>query len=167
MRFTPFYTPALEKRKRAYISGPMTGIKDLNAVAFSNAAEYLRHLDYAVCNPIETSKQLGDKLTHAQYLRFDFHRILEADFLVALPGWEQSTGARAEILMAIRMDVKVWDWATWGSYNRITENDVVDAIAQARLEKFRSQYKIDPLVKETLVYWANRADAQYKIGGTN
>ena len=132
MRFTPFYTPVLEGRKRVYISGPMTGIKDYNAPAFNEAAEALRELDYAVCSPTETSDFLGLHLSHQQYLRFDFERVLEADFLVALDGWFDSKGARAEILMAIRIGTKVWEWATWGGYNLITEGMVADAIASAR-----------------------------------
>ncbi len=174
MRFTPFYTPTLEKRKRVYISGPMTGLPGLNADKFDNAATELRYLGYAVCNPIETSALLGEHLTHAQYLRFDFHRILEADFLVALPGWEKSKGARAEILMAIRMDVKVWDWATWGDYNLVTESDVVDAIAQARLDKYRAMNPIDPLVKSAVGFFGPwfgdpnvGVDPDFKIGGTD
>ena len=137
MQFTPFYTPTLVGRKRVYVSGPMSGLPELNATAFDEAAEALRELDYAVCNPIETSQQLG-KLSHAEYLRFDFQRVLEADFLVALDGWEDSVGARAEILMAIRMGTKVWDWATWGQYNLITEDDVTSAICKARWASFRS-----------------------------
>ena len=131
MQFTPFYSPALQGRKRVYISGPMTGIKDFNAPAFNEAAEALRLLDYAVCSPTETSDFLGHELSHQEYLRFDFERVLEADFLVALDGWFDSKGARAEILMAIRIGTKVWEWKTWGQYNLITEGMVADAIASA------------------------------------
>ena len=137
--FTPFYAPVLEGRKRAYISGPMTGYEDYNAPAFNEAAAALRELDYSVCSPTETSGFLGLHLNHSDYLRFDFERILEADFLVALEGWEESTGARAEILMAVRMNVKVWDWPTWGEYNLITADDVSAAICQARWDSFREK----------------------------
>ena len=132
MQFTPFYSPALQGRKRVYISGPMTGIKEYNAPAFNDAAILLRELDYAVCSPTETSDFLGHELSHQEYLRFDFERVLEADFLVALDGWFDSKGARAEILMAIRIGTKVWEWKTWGDYNLITEGMVADAIASAR-----------------------------------
>ena len=121
-RFTPFFQP-YTGRKRVYISGPMTGIVDSNELAFHEAAVTLRELGYMVCNPHETSSLLGS-LSHADYLRFDFERVLEADFLVALPGWEHSMGALAEILMAIRMDTKVWKWSTFDNYDRIDYKEV-------------------------------------------
>ncbi len=112
-----------------YITGPMTGYPNANEIAFREAAEALRDFGYMVCNPVETSTLLGE-LTHAEYLRFDFERILEADFLVALPGWQDSLGALSEILMAVRMDVKVWSWETFHDYNRITYLEVAAAIGQ-------------------------------------
>lgn len=131
--FTPFFTPYDAPRgKRVYVSGPMTGYPDLNYPAFELAAKTLRAMGYAVCNPCETTDILGDDgtLKHADFLRFDFERVLEADFLVALPGWERSLGAISEILMAVRMGVKVWDWATFEDYNRIRYNDVARAISE-------------------------------------
>ncbi len=128
--FTPFFTPTTSRRARVYISGPMTGIPGNNSGSFNRAAFKLRDMGYAVCSPIETSEFLGD-LTHEQYLRFDFHRVLEADFLIALQGWHDSKGARAEILMALRMGVKVFEWKSWADRILITENQVADAITSA------------------------------------
>ena len=110
-RFTPFYQP-YGKDKRVYVSGPMTGYPDHNKDEFAAASEALRAMDYAVCNPVETSSLLGER-THEEYLRFDFERVLEADFLVALDGWEESLGAQAEIMVAIRIGTKVWRWHTF------------------------------------------------------
>jgi hypothetical protein len=107
----------------------MTGYKNENTDAFEEAAVSLRDLGYMVCNPHDTSALLG-KLSHAEYLRFDFQRILEADFLVALPGWNKSLGALSEILMAVRMDVKVWQWENFADYDRITYGEVATAIGQ-------------------------------------
>ena len=128
MRFTPFFQP-YTGRKRVYVSGPMTGYENENADAFEEAAVSLRHLGYMVCNPHDTSALLG-KLSHSEYLRFDFQRVLEADFLVALPGWEDSLGALSEIMMAVRMDLKVWNWETFSDYDRITYSEVAAAIGQ-------------------------------------
>ena len=126
-RFTPFFQP-YDGGKRVYISGPMTGEPDAGAVHFNAAAAALRKLGYMVCNPVETSDLLGE-LSHAEYLRFDFERVLEADFLVALKGWEHSMGALAEILMAVRMGTKVWEWESFGNYDQITYEQVVEAIS--------------------------------------
>jgi hypothetical protein len=107
----------------------MTGYPNANEITFREAAEALRALDYMVCNPVETSTLLGE-LSHSEYLRFDFERILEADFLVALPDWEESLGALSEILMAVRMGVVVWRWETFANYDRITYDEVAAAIGQ-------------------------------------
>lgn len=111
---TPFYTPYSNTKRKIYISGPMSGHPDNNYAAFDEAAEWLRDKGYPVCSPADTSRYLSEhgELKHHEYLRFDFERVLEADFLVALPGWEQSLGALAEIHMAIRMGLLVYQW--WG-----------------------------------------------------
>lgn len=129
----PFFTPYDAPRgKRVYVSGPMTGYEDLNYPAFADASAVLRDMGYAVCNPCETTDILGDDgtLKHADFLRFDFDRVLEADFLVALPGWARSLGAISEILVAVRIGTKVWDWDTFEDYNRIRYEDVARAISE-------------------------------------
>jgi hypothetical protein len=126
-RFTPFFQP-YGTDKRVYVSGPMTGIKEGNAPAFAEAAEKLRAMGYAVCNPVETSTLLGER-SHAEYLRFDFERVLEADFLVVLDGWERSVGALAELVVATRIDTKCWLWSDFENYTQIRYEDVADAIA--------------------------------------
>ena len=126
-RLTPFFVPITPENKRVYISGPMTGLKDSNAKAFDDAAVELILMGYSVCNPVDTSAVLGE-LTHAQYLRFDFERVLEADFLVALDGWEKSKGATAELLVATRIGTKCWRWSTFDRYDLITVEDVQKAL---------------------------------------
>ena len=92
MSNTPFYTPPLRDLQKVYISGAMTNDPEHEA-KFAETARDLRAYGYSVCSPVETSDILGE-LSHAEYLRFDFARILEADFVVALPGWEESKGSR-------------------------------------------------------------------------
>lgn len=142
--FYPFFKPYdARKGKRVYVSGPMTGYPKLNFPAFDEAAAGLRELGYAVCSPAETDKYLGvGALSHAQYLRFDFSRVLEADFLVALEGWEQSLGAISEILMAVRMGTKVWRWSTFEDYDRVTYNDVAEAISNLHTGKTQTTSEV-------------------------
>ena len=123
----PFYTPitAGYTRNRVYLSGPMSGIPNSNLEAFERVAAYWRAHEYSVCNPVETSVVLGP-MAHADYLRFDFARILEADLVIALGGWELSPGSRAEIYMAISMGVRV---VTEDDF-RLTLEDVTAAISR-------------------------------------
>lgn len=139
-RFTPFFKP-YTGTKRVYVSGPMTGIENDNKEAFAEASEALRERGYMVCNPHDTSTLLG-KLTHAEYLRFDFERVLEADFLVALPGWEQSLGALSEILMAVRIGTKCWRWENFADYDLITYDDVAAHIGASYRTTVKGAYEI-------------------------
>ena len=133
-RFTPFFTPARGTRRRVYVSGPMTGIEDSNAPAFYEAAVSLRKQGYAVCSPTETSEFLGKGLGHSQYLRFDFERLLEADFVVVLDGWETSLGALVEILMATRMRLGCYAWSEWSKGGaRISADEVSGAIGRSTM----------------------------------
>lgn len=130
---TPFFVPLdTETRGRVYISGAMTDQDAAQEVRFESVADSLREAGYAVCNPYDTSRILGD-LTHQRFLRFDFQRILEADWIVALSGWEDSPGCRAELHMALTMGVPVFE--THGSeYNHVVQvfvGEVTDAISCA------------------------------------
>ena len=94
--------------KRLYLSGPMTGLPELNYPAFFAAATTLRTLGYEVLNPAENFD--GDQaLPYATYFRADLHLLLSADALVALPNWMRSRGACLEIALAQVLDLPVLD----------------------------------------------------------
>lgn len=130
---TPFFTPLeTEVRGRVYISGAMTDTDAGQEVRFDTVATSLREANYAVCNPYDTSALLG-VLTHERYLRFDFQRILEADWIVVLSGWEESPGCRAELHMALTMGVPVFETlgAHYNDVNQVFLGEVLDAISCA------------------------------------
>lgn len=106
--FTPFYQP-FNGGRRVYVSGPMSGYDNNNFDEFDKTATTLRKRGFSVCSPSDTDRWLGE-LSHAEYLRFDFARVLEADLLVALEGWDRSEGALAEIFVALRIGTPVYEW---------------------------------------------------------
>lgn len=85
-----------------YLSGPMTGYPESNYPAFRAAARQLREMGHRVYNPAEFPHD-GDEASFplrrafAAYCAFI---CLEADTIVALPGWEKSRGATAELALA-------------------------------------------------------------------
>lgn len=100
-----------------YIAGPMTGIPEYNAPAFRAAADELRSRGYGVISPVELDEADGVNLEAeaagattllsdpgwdwARALARDISVIIrEADFVVALPGWEGSRGAFLETATA-------------------------------------------------------------------
>lgn len=98
---------------KLYLAGPMRGIAEFNFPAFFEAADRLRDEGHVVFNPAEEDvKRHGDKcyknlkgdldeISEFFNLRETFQADLmficsEADGIAMLPGWERSTGARAE-----------------------------------------------------------------------
>jgi hypothetical protein len=90
---------------RAYISGPMTGLPDLNFPAFSAAAQALRGKGMRVVNPAEINP--GSTMPWEQCMRADIRALCDCDMLVLLPGWERSKGAHLELEIAHRLGMEI------------------------------------------------------------
>lgn len=91
--------------KKIYISGPMTGLQELNFPAFHEAAAELRAAGCQVINPAEHDEQLG-KQWH-EYLRNDIRLLMDCTHVVLLPGWENSKGARLEVHIARELGMTI------------------------------------------------------------
>lgn len=95
---------------KLYLSGPMTGLPDLNYPAFNNAAHQLRALGHEVYNPAEWEGKNNKgvfnlELAFQDYCHFIIRR---ADGVVTLEGWENSPGATAETALAKAIGKPVW-----------------------------------------------------------
>lgn len=90
---------------RWYISGPMTGLPDLNRSAFAQAAALIRAAGHTALNPAELCP-LG--ITWKGAMQIDLAALKTADGVLLLPNWEQSRGARIEVWWARRHDLEIW-----------------------------------------------------------
>jgi Domain of unknown function (DUF4406) len=107
---------------RVYLFGPMRGCPDWNFPAFIRAAAQLRELGHEVFSPAE--RDLADGFdgrgsgTDAELAGkgFDLRTAMAADLtwiatsaeiLVGLPGWQQSSGALAEVCLAWALHIPV------------------------------------------------------------
>lgn len=91
--------------KRTYISGPMTGIPDLNRSAFHAAAEKLRQQGFTVFNPAAANLE-GWSLR--KILAYELEWICrEAEAIALLPGWENSKGVAAELATAKAIGLEI------------------------------------------------------------
>lgn len=91
---------------RIYLSGPMTGLPDLNFPAFNAAAARLRALGYLVANPAEINP---DKSADwHECLRADIKALCDCDAIALLDGWETSPGAHLELHIAHRLGLGVF-----------------------------------------------------------
>ncbi|ACC71080.1 DUF4406 domain-containing protein [Paraburkholderia phymatum] len=79
---------------KLYLSGPMTGLPDLNKPAFHAEAARLEALGFEVENPALVD--LGPFATWLDYMRVDIKLAVDCDGIAMLPGWEQSRGAPIE-----------------------------------------------------------------------
>lgn len=110
---------------RAYLAGPMRGIRDFNFPAFHAATARLRAAGHEVFNPAEKDEEMHGpdisrsdtgNLNDIKGRGFDLRATLAMDLdwicrhaeaVVLLPGWENSKGARAEMYVAQALGLQV------------------------------------------------------------
>lgn len=109
---------------KIYIAGPMRGIPDFNFPLFYSVSEFLRSHGHIVFNPAERdNKQHGElksetgDLKDIAHLGFSLRDALAADTewichhaeaIALLPGWEKSSGARAEKALAEALGLEIF-----------------------------------------------------------
>ncbi len=90
--------------KRIYISGPMTGVKNLNGEAFRLAEIRILEQGNIPINP----HNFPEQKSYEDYLLFDLEILAtSADAVVLLPGWEKSTGAKKELQLALELELEI------------------------------------------------------------
>lgn len=102
---TPCVTLATGRTNWVYVAGPMTGIEGFNYPAFNAVADQLRSQGYEVENPADHGTVEGAQW--ADYMAYDLTRLGLCGVIALLPGWEESQGARLEVLIAERLSMKV------------------------------------------------------------
>lgn len=101
-----------------YLSGPMTGLPDFNAAAFTDAQRRLEGAGFTVASPSQPGDDPATTSWHDFLLR-DLSMLARCDAVALLPGWQDSPGACAEVddaddrWMVVR-DLDLWlagnDW---------------------------------------------------------
>lgn len=126
---TPYPT-----RPTFYIAGPMRGFKDLNFPAFDAARDRGETLGYNIISPADLDRAHGidpekdptvveheDTLSPAELreiVRRDIDvisslQIERGDGIAVLPGWQNSTGAIAEVRVAQWLGLRIVDTIDW------------------------------------------------------
>lgn len=95
---------------RIYVSGPMSGLPDLNFPAFHAAALALRGMGFEVANPAEHE---APGLTWTQYLRRDIVLLMDCDAVALLPGYMDSKGAMLELTIAQALGMEIHPLQRW------------------------------------------------------
>lgn len=93
------------RMKRVYLSGPMTGLPELNFPAFNAEAARLRSLGFVVVNPVDLNPDPATGWNEC--MRNDLKALLDCDMLALLDGWQRSSGAHLEMHMAHRVGMEI------------------------------------------------------------
>ena len=109
---------------KIYISGPMTGIEDLNRAAFKKTQDILEAMGHEAFNPGDHSLE-----TRRLCLETDLVWICrKAEGIVMLWDWPKSSGANAELATALAIGIPVWyqvatERGKFMSYDRTTRKN--------------------------------------------
>jgi hypothetical protein len=97
-------------KKTIYIAGPMAGLPDLNFHAFYNAEKQLEAAGWKPINPARFNHVFGvepkDMLLDA-VCESECAAIPHLDAIYLLKGWENSKGAKRELLVALQHNLLV------------------------------------------------------------
>jgi len=143
----------MDRPRRIYIAGPMTGMADHNFPAFHAAAERLRRAGWEPVNPAENFDGRTD-LPRETYLRADIKLLATCEAVALLPGWEESRGAKLEYLIAWELGMPVFDAVT---LEPVGPNPPLPAVNLHRLTVVRNE---PPEAPESLLDEAERLTAQ-------
>lgn len=93
-----------------YLAGPMRGILLKNFPAFDRYASKLRQCGFRVLSPAESPPpNAGPNPTRDDCLRHDLLIVGVVDGVAALPGWQDSPGARLEVAAAWAFNIPVYE----------------------------------------------------------
>lgn len=90
---------------KVYVAGPITGIPNLNLVAFSEVTDNLRKQQYEVVNPHELCSEKDKPWSY--YMRHCVQALSRCDSIYMLAHWERSKGAVWEHRIAQMLEMPV------------------------------------------------------------
>lgn len=90
--------------KTIYISGPMSGIEDLNRSAFESAEKKIQKMGHVALNP----HRFPQLETYEECIQMDLEVIaMSAEAIALLPGWETSPGSKKELKTALDLGLEI------------------------------------------------------------
>ncbi|GFM49017.1 hypothetical protein PSCICE_02840 [Pseudomonas cichorii] len=134
---------------KIYISGPMTGLPELNFPAFNAESARLRAMGFDVVNPAELNP---DGASWGDCMRKDIAALMGCDTVATLPGWENSKGAQLEVLIGQRLEMAV-----------VKAQDLVHPPENASAHIDRPDIEVERL-RKALKFYADREHYHFESG---
>jgi nucleoside 2-deoxyribosyltransferase len=106
--------------KTVYISGPISNMVDKNRSNFELASIILIKKGYIAVNPLEIVSD--DGASWDECMKLDIAEMLRCDAVMALSGWQKSTGATLEIMIARKLGIPVFDI----HFQEVDVSDLID-----------------------------------------
>lgn len=152
----------MSEKKSIYIAGKMSGLYGFGFHLFDRAACDLEEKGWIAINPAQMDRDLGfdpyrdaDKVDaaflHDAMIRDTDAIIHRADAMAMLPGWEDSTGAKAEYGLARWKHIPVYQWPEMTEIPR--ENPVGKPSNSGGLPKDAKDRKRHPIFSGVLKYF--------------
>ena len=98
--------------KIAYISGKVTGIKDLNKNKFAAAERLLIKLGYKVVNPHKLCSDIHPEAHWSTFMKRCIAALPGVDEVIVLDDWIESKGAQMEVELAANLNIPVLEIET-------------------------------------------------------
>ena len=99
---------------RTYLSGPMSGVPELNMPAFRAVAAAMRARGIEVVSPAEVSPD--PDATWEDALRADVRALTGCDAIALMDGWSTSRGARLEFHVAAELGLRIGEVSADGEW---------------------------------------------------
>ena len=118
------------KKKKVYLSGPITSmpLKDARAI-FTEAEEFVLSLGHTVVNPMKNG--LSPESSWAEHMKKDITMLLGCDAICMLPDFRQSEGAKLELNIALALLMDVFQYVPpYGNDISLAEKHLIDIIEE-------------------------------------
>ena len=95
-------------KKKIYISGPISGHDlEVRRRVFSDAAKAAAALGFEPVSPFDNG--VPEDAPWEDHMRADIEMLLDCHAILMLPGWKDSKGATTEIIIAQRINLKIYE----------------------------------------------------------
>jgi len=93
---------------KIYISGPITGMPELNEPAFASASLAIAEKGHVPINPFDVCCDIPRGSDWLAYMRADIKAMMDADAVLMLSGWAESRGARIEHSISVFLEIPIY-----------------------------------------------------------